>query len=86
MTRITEIIDSIPDDVLVHVIRNSNSFTWNFLAVKIILTRLNLKLAMYQNNDGILGQCCEELRDLLRKSVNIPNAQKDMQQIRSLVG
>ncbi len=78
-------LGKISDEIWIYVIRHPNDLTWNFLAMKIILTRLNLKITMYQNNDAILGQCCEELRDLFRKSINIPNAQKDLQQILSLV-
>ena len=74
-------IDSIPDKVLIHVIRHSNDFSWNFLAIKIMLTRLNLKLVMYQNKEAILHECCTELRNLLKNSVNIPNSQADLKQI-----
>ena len=77
-------IDSIPDNVLIHVIRHSNDFSWNFLAIKIMLTRLNLKLVMYQNKDKVLRECCTELRNLLKNSVNIPNSQADLKQILSL--
>ena len=84
MKQAIENIDSIPDKVLIHVIRHSNDFTWNFLAIKIMLTRLNLKLAMYQNKESILQECCAELRNLLKNSVNIPNSQADLKQILSL--
>ena len=84
MNQTAETIDKIPDDVLLHVIRNSNDFSWNFLAIKIMLTRLNLKMLMYQNKDEILRECCNELRNLLKNSVNIPNSQADLKQILSL--
>ena len=77
-------IDSIPNDVLIHIIRHSNDFSWNFLAIKIMLTRLNLKLVMYQNKESVLLECCTELRNLLKNSVNIPNSQADLKQILSL--
>ena len=80
----TEIIDKIPNDVLTHVIRQSNDFSWNFLAMKIILTRLNLKIAMYNNDPSILPECCNELRNLLRKSAHVPHSQADVKQILSL--
>ena len=79
-----EKIDSIPCEVLIHVIRNSNDFSWNFLAIKIMLTRLNLKLVMYHNKEDVLLECCTELRNLLKNSVNIPNSQADLKQILSL--
>ena len=85
MTRTTETIDLIPNDVLLHVIRHSNEFSWNFLAMKIILTRLNLKMLMHNEELTILPECCDELKNLLRKSANIPNSQADLKQILSLV-
>ena len=84
MNRITESIDRIPNEVLVHVIRNSKDFSWNFLAMKIILTRLNLQIIMHEGSKDILLQCCEELRNLLKKSINIPNSRDDLKQILSL--
>ncbi len=84
MTQIAETIDRIPDDVLIHVIRHSNDFSWNFLAMKIILTRLNLKMVMFPNDDTVLLECCAELRNLLKKSINIPNSRTDLKQILSL--
>ncbi len=74
-------IDRIPDEVWIYIIQHSNDFSWNFLALKIMLTRLNLKIVMHQHNCVVMQHCCEELRDLLRKSMNIPNAQKDLNQI-----
>jgi len=84
MTKTIDTIDKISDDVLIHVIRHSNDFTWNFLAIKIMLTRLNLKLVMYQNKESVLQECCTELRNLLKNSINIPNSQADLKQILSL--
>ncbi len=84
MTQIAETIDKIPDNVLVHVIRHSNDYLWNFLAVKIILTRLNLKIIMRGNDLSALPECCDELRSLLKKSTNIPNARADLKQILSI--
>ena len=81
MKQIIERIDTIQDDVLIHVIRYSNDFSWNFLAIKIMLTRLNLKLVMYKNAKPVLQECCTELRNLLKNSVNIPNSRGDLKQI-----
>jgi hypothetical protein len=79
-----EIINKIPDEKLIHVIRHSNDFTWDFFAMKIILTRLNLKIAMIKGDESILSGCCDELRNLLKKSANIPNSQADLNQILSI--
>jgi hypothetical protein len=84
MTQIAETIDRIPDDVLIHVIRHSGDFSWNFLAMKIILTRLTLKLAMPDGDQSTLPECCDELRNLLKKSTNIPNSRTDLKQILSI--
>ena len=84
MRQTIEKIDSIPDKVLIHVIRHSNDFSWNFLAIKIMLTRLNLKLMMFKNAEPVLQDCCTELRKLLKNSVNIPNSQADLKKILSL--
>ena len=84
MTLLSENIDKISDDVLIHIIRHSNDFSWNFLAIKIMLTRLNLKLVMCKNSDSVLYECCNELRNLLKSSCNIPNSQADIKQILSL--
>jgi len=85
MTAIIETVNKIPDDTLLYIIRNSNKFTWNFLAMKIILTRLNMKITMYENSQSILPVCCDELRNLLIKSANVPSAQTDLKHILSLV-
>ena len=87
MIKMIETIDSIPNDMLIHVIRNSNKYTWNFFAMKIILTRLKLKITMHEEegNKSVFSECCDELRNLLKKSVNVPNSQADLKQILSLV-
>ena len=86
MNSFIEKIDRIPEETWQYIILNSNDFIWNFFAIKIILTRLNLKLKMFPNNPLLMEQCCAELRELLKKSVNVPNAQKDMKLIASLAG
>ena len=85
MIQINETIDQIPNNVLVHVIQHSNDFTWNFLAMKIILTRLNLKITMNSDGKSIVSDCCDELRNLLKKSINIPNSRTDLNQILSII-
>ena len=84
MNRIAKTIDQIPDEVLAHVICNSKDFSWNFLAMKIILIRLKLQINMQEGNEDILSQCCAELRNLLKKSINIPSSRDDLKQILSL--
>jgi hypothetical protein len=36
---------------------------------------------MYHGSDAVKKECCEELRGLLKKSINIPNAREDVQQM-----
>ena len=81
---IAETIDRIPDEVLISVIRNSKNYSWSFLAMKIILTRLKLQMTMHNGSEDILSQCCAELRNLLKKSINIPSSREDLKQILSL--
>ena len=85
MKPIIETIDKIPNDILIHVVRHSGEYTWNFFAMKIILTRLSLKIKMNEKNSEILPECCEELRNLLKKSAGVPNSQNDLKQILSLI-
>ena len=84
MSKVVETIDKIPNDVLIHIMQHSNGFSWNFLAIKIMLTRLNLKISMSKDKDAVLNECCNELRNLLKNSINIPNSQTDLKQILSL--
>jgi len=53
---------------------------WNFFALKVMISRLKLKLVM-TNNEVLISECCSDIRDLLIKSSNIPNAKKDLQLI-----
>ncbi|MDR3094604.1 MAG: hypothetical protein LBU62_08205 [Bacteroidales bacterium] len=74
-------IEKIPNSSIVYVITHSTDFTWNFLALKISLTRLNLKITMTKDSESALAECCTELKGLLRKSLVVPNAQADIKQI-----
>ena len=85
MTPIAEAIDRIPDEVLLRIIKNSNDFLWNFLALKIMLTRLNLEISMCEGGQSIIPKCCNELKNLLKKSANIPNSRNDLKQILGLI-
>ena len=85
MTPMAETIDKIPDDRLIHVIRHPNDYPWDFLAMKIILTRLNMEILMHEkDNPTVLSECCDEVRTLLKKSFNIPHAREDISKLLSL--
>ncbi|MDR1673799.1 MAG: hypothetical protein LBS09_10135 [Bacteroidales bacterium] len=71
-------IQNIPDDVLLRIISEGGEMNWNFLALKVMILRLKLKLSM-MNNEMVRKQCCADLRELFRKSSLVPNAKKDMQ-------
>ena len=79
-------IDRIPDDVLIYVLRHPDDMKWNFLAMKIILTRLTMKMKVHRREPSTVVECCHELRILLMKSVNVPSARADITQILSLAG
>jgi hypothetical protein len=73
-------IRDIPDDVLLRIISEGGEINWNFLALKVMILRLKLKLSM-MDNETVRQQCCNDLRELFRKSSLIPNAKKDLQMI-----
>jgi hypothetical protein len=75
-----KIIENISDETLLSIVHHANEISWNFLALKVMLARLKLKLTMI-DNDTARQQCCSDLRELFRKSRNIPNAKKDIELI-----
>ena len=77
MTNITDISDS----ALIRIINESDSINFNFFALKVMISRLKLKLSLGHNDEDTQHECVNDLRDLFRKSKNIPNAIKDMQMI-----
>jgi hypothetical protein len=83
MKQYIDTIDKISDDVLAYIIQHPNDFSWNFLAISIIVTRLNLQLSIRDTKE-VLENCCAELRSLLLKSIHVPNAQKDIMKIGNL--
>jgi hypothetical protein len=80
----SEIIDNIPNSVCQHVIFHSKDFDWQFLALKINLTRLNLKINLMKGSENTINECCGELKTLLKRSLTIPNAQHDVRCILDL--
>ncbi|MCL2072603.1 MAG: hypothetical protein FWH18_01670 [Marinilabiliaceae bacterium] len=84
MTKIVETIDNIPNERLLYVINNANDYKWNFLAVQVILTRLKMKILMFEDDNSIQAICCDELRNLLKKSSYVPNLIEDLKQIISI--
>ena len=71
-------IQNISDNTLFRIINEDIDVNWNFFALKVMITRLKLKLTM-TNNEQVLQQCFTDMRELFRKSANIPNARKDLQ-------
>ena len=67
----------ISDDILFRVITESSDVSWNFYALKVIISRLKLKLHL-TNDEEAVRESCGEIRALLNKSINIPNAKKDV--------
>ena len=74
-------INNISDETLYRIINEGADVNWNFFALKVMITRLRLKLKMSTNHDEALQQCFADIRNLFHKSANIPNANKDLQLI-----
>ena len=70
-------IQDISDEALVRVINEGGDVKWNFYALKVMISRLKLKLQLAEDKE-IIRQCCLEMRDLLNRSKSIPNANKDV--------
>ena len=72
---------SITDNTLYRLIHESADVNWSFFALKVMITRLKLKLKMSEpnNEEEVLQHCYADIRNLFNKSANIPNAQKDLQ-------
>ena len=78
-------LEKISDDTLFRVITESGDINWSFYALKVIISRLKLKLHL-TNNEEAVRESCGEIRALLKKSMNIPNAKKDIQIIMERFG
>jgi hypothetical protein len=74
------------DEILFRIIHEDGDVNWNFFALKVMISRLKLKLSMTNNNGRVLQDCYDDLRDLFHRSQNIPNAMKDLQLIVELFG
>jgi hypothetical protein len=79
-------IQNLSDEILFRVIHEGGDVNWSFFALKVMISRLNLKLSMADNSDKALEECYADLRHLFNRSRNIPNAIKDLQIIMELFG
>ena len=80
-------MQNISDSVLMRLINEGADVNWHFFALKVMISRLNIKLKMSaMDNEEVLPQCFADIRELFRKSANIPNALKDLQLIMELYG
>ena len=73
-------IQDISDQTLLRVINEGGDVDWKFFALKVMISRLKLKLTISDEAEAV-QQCCNEMRDLLRRSRSVPNAKKDVQYI-----
>jgi len=76
-------INDITDATLLRVISEGSDKNWEFFAVKVMISRLKMKLSLAYNRNAndfeqIKQQCCNEMRDLFGKSKHIPNARNDL--------
>ena len=76
----------ISDATLFRVIVEGGDINWNFFALKVMISRLRLELRMSNNEAEVKKKCYTDLRELFRKSCNIPNAIKDIQMIAERFG
>jgi len=74
-------IQDLSDQILFQVINKGQDVEWNFYALRVMIMRLRLKLSVSNNDEKAAQQCFTELRELFRKSENIPSAKKDLQVI-----
>jgi hypothetical protein len=74
------------DETLFRVIHESGDVNWSFFALKVMISRLKLKLSMTDNSEKALEECYTDLRQLFHRSHNIPNAIKDLQIIMNNMG
>ena len=84
-------IAHISDQTLSRAIEDGNHEVWEFLALKVMISRFRLKLSMIdannvQQREEMMQRCCAEMRELFIKCINIPNAKKDMQTIMERFG
>ena len=79
-------IQDISDQTLFRVINEGGDMNWKFFALKVMISRLKLKLTMSGNKEEVKQQCYTDLRELFLKSNNIPNAKNDLQIIMEQFG
>ena len=79
-------IQDISDQTLFRVINEGSDTNWSFFALKVMISRLKLKLTISENKEEAMQQCYTDLRELFRKSGNIPNAINDLQIIMDKFG
>ena len=70
---------NIPDQTLFRVINEGGNVNWKFFALKVMISRLKLKMSLSGNKEAVMQQCYADLRELFAKSGNIPNAKNDFQ-------
>ena len=79
-------IQDISDETLFRVINEGDDMNWNFFALKVMISRLKLKLTISDNKEEAMQQCFTDLRELFSKSSSIPNAKNDLQIIMEQFG
>lgn len=62
------------------LIRRDNQYQFDFLATKIILSRLNLRCRL-NNSPEELDRCVNELRAFFEKNLYLPKVQNDLKRV-----
>jgi hypothetical protein len=74
------VIPDVSDKIWQNVLLQSHPYEFEFLALKILLTRLKTKLRFHPDDES-LQNSAKELRELFVKTANIPKVQADLQKI-----
>jgi len=78
-------IENISDKTLLRVVKDGADMKCEYLALKVLMSRFRLKFSIIATKgrqyDELEKQCCAEMRELFFKSINIPNAMKDLKVI-----
>ena len=73
-------VENIPEKVLADIVLNKISVNFNFLALKIMLTRLQQKVKTHPD-PATVNECVAEFKNFLIKFAHLPKTQEDIAKI-----
>ena len=77
MDALPSLVPPITDKIWIQLLLNDKKFDFEFLAIKILLTRLKLTVKLNPDPD-IINECAAELRQLFVKTESLPTVKKDI--------